>query len=125
MREECDKCCPDGFHVDPAWMHGRPAMGWEAKPKMYKKRGDEYVGTDELRADTEAQIMRPPQDEIDALAKKRNDPNRLKPLTDAQKEKAKRIAEQFTAAYEEKLKEIKTAEEEEWRKATSDLRMDA
>lgn len=104
-REECDMCAPNSF--DPQWLHARGVMGWEAYPKMYRKTAmpdgsTGYVGTDELRADTEARIMRAdPDDELAgqrAIEHKRAT-RRTAPLTQGEIESVtQRIREQRAIA---------------------------
>ena len=72
---------------------------------------------------TEAQICRPAQEELDALARKRNDPERLKPLTPEQVARAHRIATAAVNALKEQIKESQQLEEQEWSEATRPLRV--
>lgn len=92
IREECDQCAPNSF--DPQWKTAKGAVGWEAYPTMYKKvRLDDgrvgYIGKDELRADTEAKLAKPSEDDTKtyaaAVARKRAH-RRTKPLTKAEVE---------------------------------------
>lgn len=74
-------------------------MGWEAYPSMYRKieapdGGVGYEASDELRADTEARIARPCQEDVEnqarALAERRARAAKApKQLTPAQIEAAK------------------------------------
>ncbi len=128
LKDECENCKPGGFHQDPAWLRQRPVMGWESKPKMYVKSespdgGAHYEATDELRADTEAQICRPAQEEIDALEKKRKDRDRLRPLTSTEIARAHRLATEAVNAFKEAAVEAQKQEEETWAEATKPLRV--
>lgn len=69
LTDECPGCAPGSF--EPRWRTERGAMGWEAYPTMYRKitAPDGSVGyeaKDELRADTEARIARPCQEDEQA-----------------------------------------------------------
>lgn len=132
LKDECEFCKPGGLHTDPAWMRAPIAMGWEAMPKMYVKSespdgGAHYEAKDELRVDTEAAIRRPAEEaeaaEARALAKKRNDPDRLKPLTLSEVERAHRIAAACVEALQQKIDESHKQEEEQWAEAAKPLRV--
>jgi hypothetical protein len=93
-RDECPKCCPGTF--EKLELYSKPAMGWEAYPKMYKRRenplgGWMYEATDEMRVDTEAKIAAGSAEDEEkyqkALALKRKK-RRTKPLTGSEIEKA-------------------------------------
>jgi hypothetical protein len=79
IREECDQCAKE-LHNDPAWLRGRPAMGWEAYPNKYKKKWKAdgtpyYEATEEFRQDTLEKLQKRASDEAAAeeraIAKKR------------------------------------------------------
>lgn len=66
--DECPGCKPGSF--EPKWLTERGAMGWEAYPTMYRKieapdGGVGYEATDEMRADTEARLSRPCQEDVE------------------------------------------------------------
>lgn len=68
QEDECPHCKPGTF--DPQWKTARGAMGWEAYPTMYRKieapdGGVGYEATDEMRADTEARLSRPCQEDVE------------------------------------------------------------
>lgn len=74
-KDECPQCSPQSFDKFKSVRDGRLAMGWEYMPKMYRHVEDGYVATDELLADTQAQVEKQPEDEKiayeKAVAKKR------------------------------------------------------
>lgn len=67
--DECPQCAPQSFDRFRSVRDGKIAMGWEYMPKRYKLRNGVYEGTDELRADTEAQLSKQPEEDVAAYNK--------------------------------------------------------
>lgn len=69
LPDECPACAPQSFERFRSVRDGTIAMGWEYMPTKYKLRDGVYAATDELRQDTEDEISKVPEDEIEAYKK--------------------------------------------------------
>jgi len=96
MPDECPVCSPETFERFKSVRDGQISMGWEYNHTMYKKTDNGYIAKDELIADTEAQVMKPDTEAEEnyqrSLAKKRAN-RRTKPMTQAEIERALKVAD--------------------------------
>lgn len=89
LPDECPQCSPGSFERFKSVRDGQISMGWEYMPSKYRKTDNGYVPTDELIADTEAELSKAcPEDEQayqNAVEEKRAK-RRTKPMTETEKE---------------------------------------
>lgn len=128
-KEQCENCADGGLHLDPAWMRHKPTPRWESHPHEYRKTYEPdgsvlMMPTDESKADLEAQILKPAEDDViaheKALEAKRGRKTVLEGAElDAAMKRANRIAEGCVAEWKLQVQE----NEQAWQEAANELKV--